>query len=293
MFLFRVPLWRYNPVTTIVTMAPFCTLATLTAVATTVSAFVTPPSSVRVRSLAASNAVAVECTNSNNVRSRPRPRTALRASATGEAEAATTYELDEKTLRGPLTPVEDTIMVKVDEKKKVTSGGLFLPEMKKEKVTRGTVVAAGEGKRHWDTGVQIPIYVNVGERVVYGNFDGTSVQYQGSEHLLMRDNELLMAFEGEEINLDSARMVADRVLLKVKATAKGTSTSAAGVLIAESATRSNRPTVGDVVMVGPGRMVPSGVMMPMHCKVGDRVKYKVTELLFIRLLQYTQLNSPS
>lgn len=70
-------------------------------------------------------------------------------------------------------------------------------------------------------------------------------------------------------------MIGDRVLLKVKAMPKGTSTSSAGVLIAESATRSNRPTVGEVVKVGPGKMVPSGRMMPMYAEVGDCVKYKV------------------
>ncbi|CAN0509603.1 unnamed protein product, partial [Ectocarpus sp. 12 AP-2014] len=82
-------------------------------------------------------------------------------------------------------------MVKVDKQKAVTEGGVFLPKMNNVKITRGTVTAVGEGKRHWDTGVKIPITVEVGERVVYGNFDGTSVQYQGSEHLLMRDTELL------------------------------------------------------------------------------------------------------
>ncbi|CAN0323372.1 unnamed protein product, partial [Ectocarpus sp. 12 AP-2014] len=122
------------------------------------------------------------------------------ASFLRSSETTAEYELDEKELRGPLTPVEDTVMVKVDKQKAVTEGGVFLPKMKNVKVTRGTVTAVGEGKRHWDTGVKIPITVEVGERVVYGNFDGTSVQYQGSEHLLMRDTELLMAYEGEEVS---------------------------------------------------------------------------------------------
>lgn len=209
--------------------------------------------------------------SSRATRAHPPPRTALRASET-------TYDLDDRTIRGPLQPIEDTVMIKVQESKKVTSGGLFLPEMKNEKPTRGMVVAAAEGKRHWDTGVQIPITVSVGERVVYGNYDGTSVKYQGSEHLLMRDTQLLMAYESDELNLDTARMVADRVLLKVKATPKGSIVTAKGVLIAESATRSNRPTVGQVVKVGSGRMVPSGVMMPMYCEVGDMVKYKVSNV---------------
>lgn len=83
------------------------------------------------------------------------------------------------------------------------------------------------------------------------------------------------AFIRRQINLDTARMLSDRVLLQVKAVPKGSSSSAAGVLIAESATRSTRPTIGQVVKVGPGRMVPSGLMMPMYCEVGDCVKYKV------------------
>ncbi|CAM9157682.1 unnamed protein product, partial [Hapterophycus canaliculatus] len=259
-------------------MAPLLnTLSALVVVASSACAFVSSPSPVQLRSLTAASTAtttsAVGGAGSTRIR---RARTAagsvpgvLHASATAEE-----YELDEKTLRGPLTPVEDTIIVKVDTQKEVTEGGLFLPTMKSVKITRGTVTAVGEGKRHWDTGVQIPITVKVGERVVYGNYDGTSVEYQGAQHLLMRDTELLMAFEGAEINLDTSRMIGDRVLLKVKAVPKGTTTSAAGVLIAESATRSNRPTVGEVVKVGPGRMVPSGKMMPMYCEVGDCVKYK-------------------
>lgn len=255
------------------TMAPLSTLVTLAAVAATASAFVVSPSSTQLRTLAGP---AGAMASNSNVRSRRRPAAAALPRSLRATADATTYELDEKTLRGPLTPVEDTIMVKVDKPKEVTTGGLFLPKMKSVKITRGTVTAVGEGKRHWDTGVQIPITVSVGERVVYGNFDGTSVEYQGAEHLLMRDNELLMAYEGDEINLDTARMVADRVLLKVQAVPKGSTTMASGVMMAESATRSTRPTVGEVVKVGPGRMVPSGAMIPMHCEVGDRVKYKVS-----------------
>lgn len=264
-------------------MSPFgTTLAALAVVAVTpASAFVAQPSAVQLRPHTACSS---SCTSSTSVgvsgcssALRPRPRrtlaTELRASS--DDTTVTKYELDGNAIRGPLTPVEDTIVVKVDIPEEMTSGGLYLPTTKKDNPTRGTVTAVGEGKRHWDTGVQIPIKVSVGERVVYGNFDGTSVQYQGSEHLLMRDNELLMAYEGDEISLDKSRMVGDRVLLRVKAVPKGSTTSAKGILIAESATRSNRPTVGIVEKVGPGRMVPSGKIMPMYVEPGDKVKFKV------------------
>ena len=194
-------------------MAPMLNaLAMIAVVATSAQAFVASPNAVQLRpstaalapSRAATPAAATQrstrhSTNNTNRRARSAAAAApglLRASA-----EATAYELDEKPLRGPLVPVEDIIIVKVDKPETVTDGGLFLPKMKSAKVTRGTVTAAGEGKRHWDTGVQIPITVEVGERVVYGNYDGTSVEYQGEEHLLMRDTELLMAYEGEEVGV--------------------------------------------------------------------------------------------
>lgn len=188
-------------------MAPmlnnFVVLALVTASA---QAFVASPNAVQLRSSTAAPSRATGTDRST--RHCRRARTAAAAPGLLRASAeAVTYELDEKELRGPLTPIEDTIMVKVDKPETVTEGGLFLPKMKSVKITRGTVTAVGEGKRHWDTGVQIPITVEVGERVVYGNYDGTSVEYQGAEHLLMRDTELLMAYEGEEVCVETTLLL--------------------------------------------------------------------------------------
>lgn len=164
-------------------MAPLGKLATLAAVVvSTASAFVTAPSIQPRPSASADSASATAATRSiaaraclrPNVR-RASPSTALHSST---AEEVVGYQLDGNDIRGPLQPVEDTILIKVDAPKEVTAGGLFLPQTKKDPPTRGTVVATGPGKRHWDTGVQIPIKVNVGDRVVFGNYDGTSVQFQ-------------------------------------------------------------------------------------------------------------------
>lgn len=196
-------LWDLEPTA----MAPMMNaLAMLAAAATSAQAFVASPNAVQLRSSSAAAApsrpaATDRSTRHTHTRAGRRARTAATAPPgpmLASAEA-TTYELDEKELRGPLVPIEDTIMVKVDQPETVTDGGLFLPKMKSAKITRGTVTAVGEGKWHWDTGVQIPITVEVGDRVVYGNYDGTSVEYQGAEHLLMRDTELLMAYEGEEV----------------------------------------------------------------------------------------------
>lgn len=108
----------------------------------------------------------------------------------------------------------------------------------------------------------------------------------------MRDTELLMAYQGDEIDLDTVRMVGDRVLLRIKATPRGSTTSSAGVLIAESTTRSLRPTIGVVEKVGPGRMVPSGKIMPMYVKPGDKVKYKVRQKGMAAMVAFFSPHAP-
>lgn len=251
-------------------MVPLITLTTLAGVAVTASAFVAGPLATSVRSRPLTLGDRCRSQTSTRVRSRYAPPTSLRASTTTEG-----YDLDNVSLRGPLVPIVDTVLVEVERPKDMTEGGLVIPIKKDEKPTRGTVVAVGEGKRHWDTGAHIPIQVKPGDRVVFGNFDGTSVKYQGEQHLLMRDTELLMAYEGEELNVDNVRMVGDRVLLRVKAAPKGGTSTASGVLIAASSTRQDRSSIGIVEKVGPGRTSSSGYVMPMYVKPGDRVKYKV------------------
>lgn len=265
-----LPLDEFRSSRRFLTMATLVILATLTSVIATASAFVAKPctTAVQLRPLDAGDG----CTSRVCARSRPQNvlPTTLRTSTVDSA-----YELDGKSIRGPLKPLEDTVLVEVEPPKDMTDGGLFIPSKKDEQPTRGTVQAVGGGKRHWDSGAHIPIQVNVGERVVYGSFDGTSVKYQGKQHLLMRDTELLMAYDGDEVHVDNLRMVGDRVLVRVKAPPKGSKSTSTGVLIAQSATRNDRPTIGVVVKVGPGRLASNGKPMPTHVKPGDRVKFKV------------------
>lgn len=160
-----------------------CAVVAVT-VSPTVTAFVNTPTQLhRSTTCSTSSTSATSTGTASDARSRPSPvrrHSQLRVAAAPTESSVTSYSLDGKDVRGPVTPVDDTVMVKVDAKKDMTDGGLFMPQTTTEKPTRGTVVAAGEGKRHWDTGVQIPMAVEVGDRVVFGNYDGTSVQYQVS-----------------------------------------------------------------------------------------------------------------
>ena len=106
------------------------------------------------------------------------------------------YTLDDAPIGGPLEPVANYILVKIDDGIDATKGGVFLPDQAKEKPSAGIVVAAGAGKAHPDTGVVVPNPVGEGDRVLYGKFDGTSVKYCGEDHQLIKDDGTISASRG-------------------------------------------------------------------------------------------------
>ena len=85
------------------------------------------------------------------------------------------HSLQGKPIDGPLEPLSNFVLVKVREAAAQTLGGVVLPDQAKEKPTEGTVVACGPGKVHLDTGVKIDMPMSVGDRVLYGKFDGSKV----------------------------------------------------------------------------------------------------------------------
>ena len=46
-----------------------------------------------------------------------------------------------------VTPLHDRVIVKADAAEEKTSGGIIIPDTAKEKPQRGTVIAAGPGKK--------------------------------------------------------------------------------------------------------------------------------------------------
>ncbi|MEL6739783.1 MAG: co-chaperone GroES [Planctomycetota bacterium] len=87
-------------------------------------------------------------------------------------------------------PLEDRVLVMPIAKEDRTASGLYLPEASKEKPIQGKVVAVGPGKR-LESGQLASMTVKKGDTVVYGKYAGTEVEIEGSEHLLMRETELL------------------------------------------------------------------------------------------------------
>jgi chaperonin GroES len=84
-----------------------------------------------------------------------------------------------------VTPLHDRVIVKPAAAEEKTAGGIIIPDTAKEKPQRGTVVAAGPGKK------DEPVTVKPGETVLYGKYAGTEIQINGEDLLIMRESDIL------------------------------------------------------------------------------------------------------
>ncbi len=89
-----------------------------------------------------------------------------------------------------ITPLDDRVLVKPQEAEEKTASGIYLPEGAKEKPQTGTIVAAGPGKLT-DDGDRAALTVKKGDTVLYGKYAGTEIDVDGTNHMIMRESELL------------------------------------------------------------------------------------------------------
>jgi chaperonin GroES len=55
------------------------------------------------------------------------------------------------------------------------------------------VVSVGPGKL--DDGKVIPLGVNAGDKILFGNYSGTEIKLDGEEHLIMKEDDILGVIE--------------------------------------------------------------------------------------------------
>ncbi len=89
-----------------------------------------------------------------------------------------------------ITPLDDKILVKPQEQDDKTAAGIYLPESAKEKPVFGKVVAAGPGRAN-DEGKRTAVGVKKGDTVLYGKYAGTEVDLDGTQHVILREGEVL------------------------------------------------------------------------------------------------------
>src|SRR4051812_27549596 len=86
-------------------------------------------------------------------------------------------------------PLHDRILVRRMPEEEKTAGGIIIPDTAKEKPQRGEIVATGKG-RVTEDGKILPLEVKVGDRVLFGKYSGTELKLEGSEFLMMREEDI-------------------------------------------------------------------------------------------------------
>ena len=94
-----------------------------------------------------------------------------------------------------IKPLGDRIVVKALEAQDKTKSGIILPDTAKEKPQEGKVVAVGTG-RLMDDGSVKSLEVKNGDRVLYGKYAGTEVSVEGTDYLILREEDVLAVVHG-------------------------------------------------------------------------------------------------
>ncbi|MFM8316117.1 MAG: co-chaperone GroES [Deltaproteobacteria bacterium] len=93
-----------------------------------------------------------------------------------------------------IRPLHDRLIVKRFEEEERTKGGIIIPDNAKEKPQQGEVIAVGAGKVLED-GKKAPLEVKKGDRVLFGKYSGTEIKIDGTEYLMMREEDILGVIE--------------------------------------------------------------------------------------------------
>ena len=87
-------------------------------------------------------------------------------------------------------PLSDRILVRRIEEQEMKRGGIIIPDTAKEKPQEGEVVAVGPG-RLTDEGKRVTPEVKKGDRILVGKYSGTDVKIDGTEYVILREDEVL------------------------------------------------------------------------------------------------------
>ncbi|MCY4523344.1 MAG: co-chaperone GroES [Halobacteriovoraceae bacterium] len=87
-------------------------------------------------------------------------------------------------------PLQDRVLVERLEEETRTSGGIIIPDNHAEKPAQGRVVSVGSGHRMKDGNIR-ELDVKEGDRILFGKYSGTEVKVEGSEYLIMKEDDIL------------------------------------------------------------------------------------------------------
>jgi chaperonin GroES len=99
--------------------------------------------------------------------------------------------------------LHDRLIVERTEEGEQVKGGIVIPDSAKEKPQRGTVIAAGNGKR-LESGTVVALDVKAGDQILFGKYGGNEITIDGHDYLILREDEVLAVLEGVKLSRKAA-----------------------------------------------------------------------------------------
>ena len=93
-----------------------------------------------------------------------------------------------------IRPLQDRVVVRRLEEETKSAGGIVIPGSAAEKPSQGEVLAVGTGKKLGNGSVQ-SVDLNVGDKVLFGQYAGSTVKVDGEELLVMSESEVFGVVE--------------------------------------------------------------------------------------------------
>lgn len=96
-----------------------------------------------------------------------------------------------------LKPLEDKVIVKLIEKdQEVSSSGLIIQKLEKERVNEAIVLAVGPGVV-FANGEKMTLDLNVGDKVIFAKYQGTEIEHEGEKLLILAYRDIVAVIEEE------------------------------------------------------------------------------------------------
>ena len=88
-----------------------------------------------------------------------------------------------------IKPLADRVLVKPAAAEEKTVSGIIIPDTAKEKQLKGEIIAVGEGTK------DEKMVVKKGDKVLYGKYAGTEIEYNDEKLIIMRQSDVLAIIE--------------------------------------------------------------------------------------------------
>lgn len=97
-----------------------------------------------------------------------------------------------------IKPLFDRVVLELQKEQTSNVGGIFLPDMSREKSQIATVIAVGDGG--FVDGKEAKMQVNVGDKVLFSKFAGTEFKYKDRDLLIIKQTDILAIINKENDN---------------------------------------------------------------------------------------------